>query len=280
MASAHLEKMELTSNMDSLCFYPHDGQDNDYGFFDILDDDEPFTSSPIGIPSGSDRYIKDQLPGSLEDFPPILNPIMVEQIVEEGLPWSMQDMQWNRLFASSRDGGSFGAFMRNVRGHQSTIIVARTNDGHIVGGFATEQWSGRKSNNGCNLSNHAFLFSVSSSSAEDNSNSPVGQSSYIPGIDMFGSSPTSTLGFEHASRILFGENDKNHVAIHKQHNNRMFKQVCQVGNKYIAMGDGGDVDSFGLSIGSSFSKGSTSISVTNKENLTIIEFEVYGFSEA
>ena len=75
--------------------------------------------------------------GSAYVTPPILTPYMVNTIVEEGLPWSIQDTQWDRLFASSCGGTSFGTFMRCVRGRGEAIIVAKTSDGSIVGSYAT-----------------------------------------------------------------------------------------------------------------------------------------------
>merc|ERR1712194_409105 len=68
---------------------------------------------------------------------------------------------WERLFASSRDGQSFGTFMRRVRGHSQTIVVAKTSDGRIVGGYATDVWSGRKQPSRTeDDASHAFLFVV------------------------------------------------------------------------------------------------------------------------
>jgi len=84
------------------------------------------------------------------------------------LPWSMQDSRWNRLFAAARDDvdgpSSFVTFMRRVRDHDQTIIVAKSSTGRIVGGYATNVWSGRRRNNTKqqHSKDYDFLFVVKS----------------------------------------------------------------------------------------------------------------------
>jgi len=261
--------------------------DDDYGeFIDLDADDEavPFERLPSDEDSGTPSIsvcssrIEDTNPDSLTTSPPILTSSMVDAIVEEGLPWSMQDVQWDRLFASTRDGTSFGTFMRRVRGHGQTIIVAKTSDGRIVGGYATDVWSGRKQPTGSeDQASNAFLFMVDQPAAKTKRPVTATGHTFIPGLGEFGTSPTSIFDFDvHQPSVP----EKPQVEIfkpsHSQHTNAGLKQACQIGNKFISMSDGdGDLS---LVIESSFTRG-VARTREDSEEFTVVEFEVYGFSE-
>lgn len=274
----------------------HDEQpfemEDDYGFYEDLDSDDdtvalaPLPSdedSALSIPICGTR-IEDENPESLVTSPPILTPFMVDAIAEEGLPWSMQDTQWDRLFASSRDGTSFGTFMRRVRGRGQTIIVAKTSDGKIVGGYATDVWSGRKQP-ACSQdeASHSFLFVVDAPAAKaKQAVTPTEAHTFIPGLEEFGTSPTSAFDFDFHQLSLSPHkhrDEKPHVEIfkpsQKQQTNAGLKQACQIGNKHISMTDGNGLS---LVIENSFSRGNT-CTREDREEFTIVEFEVYGFSE-
>lgn len=256
-------------------------QEDDYGFFvdDCPDDRTP--CSPLLFSEIKeeiiDHIIEDDVSSVIADSP-ILRPMMVRQIVEEGLPYSLRGMRWNRLFRLSRDGASFGQFMRKVRGQSNTVIVARTSHGNIIGGFATEPWSGRrKAGAPCErfAGHRAFLFS-SNQRYEQKGCTHIQKSSFIPGFEPFGRSPTSTMLDIPASGLLSTNGSAGHVAIRKPSHLTNFKHVCQIGNKYIAMGIG-DMTSFGLCISNSFSRGSTSLLLEDDYDFEIAEFEVFGF---
>lgn len=233
--------------------------------------------SAISISVCSSR-IEDKNPDSLVTSPPLLTSSMVDAIVEEGLPWSMQDTQWDRLFASSRDGTSFGTFMRRVRGHGQTIIVAKTSDGKIVGGYATDVWSGRKQQtNSQDEANNAFLFVVDQPATKTKRSQNSAGQTFIPGLGELGTSPTSIFDLDFHVPV----SEKPHVEILKpsqkqQTSNAGLKQACQVGKKLISMSDGdGELS---LVIDSSFSHG-VAFTREDREEFNIVEFEVYGFSE-
>ncbi|KAL3761207.1 hypothetical protein ACHAWU_000302 [Discostella pseudostelligera] len=173
-----------------------DDSDDDYGFFldadnayNYDDDDDDSTDNDNSsefvtyCPSHeliyASRIIDIANPHSLHSHPPILSPSMVDTIVEHGLPWSMQDSRWNRLFAASRDdvddgSSSFVTFMRRVRDQDQTIIVAKTSTGRIVGGYATNVWSGRRrTKQQQNSNHHDFLFVVESSTTTTSTKSKL-----------------------------------------------------------------------------------------------------------
>jgi len=275
---------------DELCAFE---MEDDYGFYEDLDSDEecdttvgggmvtPLTEeeeSVVSIPVCSTR-IEDQDIESLSTSPPILTPFMVDAIAEEGLPWSMQDTQWDRLFASSRDGPSFGTFLRRVRGQEQTVIVAKTSDGKIVGGYATDVWSGRKQGS---PDGHSFLFSVeppSKQGAKPRAVPPTGghHHTFIPGLEEFGTSPTSAFDFDlHAMSSSPSPHKQHqpHVEIFKT---KHLANAAKLSNKLISMCD--ESGNLSLVIENSFSCGNTYTRENDREEFTIVEFEVYGFSE-
>ena len=209
---------------------------------------------------------------------------MVDMIVEDGLPWSVQDTQWNRRFVSSRDGESFSTFMRSVRGHDQTIIVAKTSDGRIFGGYATNVWSGRKQSEASSQgseTNHSFLFAIEPPSNKTKHLPPIStNTSFIPGLGDLGTSPTSALDFDfgHLSLSKYHDNNKKkkpHVNIFKP--SQKFKQACQISNKMISMVD--DDTNLSLSIENSFSRGVSCTRDDRQEEFTIVEFEVYSLED-
>jgi hypothetical protein len=284
--SAHEEAFQ----MDEQCAFE---MEDDYGFYEDLDSDEECDTS-VGtggmmtpLPSGSDEEssvmsipvcstrIEDEDIESLSTSPPILTPFMVDAIAEEGLPWSMQDTQWDRLFASSRDGTSFGTFLRRVRGHGQTIIVAKTSDGKIVGGYATDVWSGRKQGS---QDGHSFLFMVEPPSKKGAQPRAVTPTTFIPGLEEFGTSPTSAFDFDLHEMSLSSSphkvhDGKPHVEIFKT---KHLANAAKLSNKLISMCD----ESGNLSLNiENFSCGNTSTRENDREEFKIVEFEVYGFSE-
>lgn len=261
--------------------------EDDYGFYEDLDaDDEtvgvvPLSDeeSALSIPVCGSR-IEDENSDSLLTSPPILTAQMVDAIAEDGLPWSMQETQWDRIFSSSRDGSSFGTFMRSVRGHGQTVIVAKTSDGKIVGGYATNVWSGRKQPAGSQDDSHAFLFMVEPPASKTSEPATPVAHTFIPGLGELSSSPTSAFDFDFHQLSVSSpkhRNDKPQVEFFKPSQaNAGFKQACQLGKKLVSMSnENGDLN---LVIENSFSNGGVSHS-GEKEDFAIVEFEVYGFSE-
>lgn len=265
----------------------------DYGFFEDIDVDDDPAAALVPLPPSDDGSAC-ALPIAVcgariaddddRESPPIITQCVADTIADRGLPWAMQDTPWERLFASSRDGQSFSTFMRRVRGHGQTIVVARTSDGRVIGGYATDVWSGRKQPvRTQDEAGHAFLFVVAERPAAEDGAAPRPGDSFIPGLGELGTSPTSAFDFDLHQPTPKRRDDRPRVDIFKpspkQHASAgggSLKQACQMGNKCISMTDeNGDLS---LVIESSFSRG-VACTRAGREEFTVVEFEVYGFSE-
>mmetsp|Transcript_10399 Transcript_10399/g.13930 ORF Transcript_10399/g.13930 Transcript_10399/m.13930 type:complete len:277 (+) Transcript_10399:204-1034(+) len=254
-------------------------QDDDYGFFLDEDVDSDCDSLSSDHDTSDLDALAAQLPNepseSLRSSPPILSVFMVEQISNLGLPSSLQDHMWNRLYSSSRDGDSFGTFMRKVRGFSCTLVVAMTSRGEIMGGFTTAPWSGRKKEQGTS-SSESFLFKVGLSAKE--------QSCFIPGFEPYGKSPTTTVLGAHHGPSLSSICSEEYVSVYRCQEADQYTQTCHIGNKRLTIG--GKDGSLGFCVSDCFSRGctspcdvyGTSSPLASSENFDIVEFEVYGFS--
>jgi hypothetical protein len=248
---------------------PSFDMDHDYGFFEMEDfDDLKDTRDENFICDDDDR-------SAVEEPSSILTPSIIEQL-------SLQTDEWECLFSSTRDGPSFGTFMRHVRGHMRTIVLAKAVDGQIYGVYATDAWSGRGRTAG--RSDETFLFEVPTSAAKRGQMSPLAQpsshasfGSFIPGLDnLMGSSPTSAIDFDTANISSSSKTVGASIDVVKSSSTTCgFNQVCQLSNKFIGVSDG----EVSFSIEGSFSRGSTQSATQNRKEFDIVEFEVYGLLE-
>jgi hypothetical protein len=129
----------------------------------------------------------------------------------------------------------------------------------------------------------AFLFEVPSSSVKKAQMSPLAQpsshgsfGSFIPGLDknLMGTSPTSAVDFDMANLSL-GHKSAAIDIVKSSSTTCGFKQVCQLGNKFIGMSDG----EVSFAVESSFTRVSTEGSSKDRREFDIVEFEVYGVLE-
>jgi len=315
----------------------------DFGFYEDLDDDDDnndvvgidsttfalMTSSSSNLFSGpptpssdittscSCSLIDDPQPATLTSYPPILSSTTIDQLLNEqhALPWSLQENNWVRLFSSSRDGTSFGHFMRSVRNVANTIVVAKTSSGMVVGGFSMDVWSGRKQvgGDGGGEQNHnaSFLFVVEPPPPPPVGDNKVEVSSsqqqqqlrvkrFIPGLEDLASSPTGVLEFNFDALSLSSSdksttNNKEEEEVHifkpsSPTRQAPLKQVCQLGNKFISLGEDDADDSTNdtgmknlLTIENSFSKGEVIMTLNDgrciMEEFDVVNFEVYCLSD-
>jgi len=106
---------------------PSFDMDHDYGFFEMED---------LGDTKDmSGNHVLDEDDRSRNEPSKLLSLSIVEQL-------SLDNDPWECLFSSSRDGPSFRMFLRHVRGHARTILIAKAKDGPIYGAYTTHPWSG------------------------------------------------------------------------------------------------------------------------------------------
>ena len=229
----------------------------------------------------------------LRSSPRLLTESQMRQIRDEGLHSTAQIMRWHRSYSLSRDGDSFRTMMEKCGGYRHTIIVCRTADGDILGGYADEAWKlgGINSFFG---GGRAFLFAtrpdlsdedrewidmksgIGTSRSKQVSVGSKGRSKDI-NIDDQGINANTTRSKGQADC----SNDPR-IYVFPWTGTNTYSQVCSVESEKLAMGGGG---SFGFIVQEHFSKGSTGPCATfNNPRLIrdpsgcfeIVDLEVYG----
>ncbi len=152
---------------------------------------------------------------SLEDHcPRILTKDMMQQL-HSCLPESLQMNSWHRCFALGRDGDSFIKLLDSCSAFTYTLLVIRTVEGHVLGGFASQPWQ----------------------AASDRSTKPgayygTGQSF------LFASCPEEGIsGLDAEARTTFSGTP---LQIFSWTGSNDYCQICDTHRQMICMGGGGD----------------------------------------
>jgi hypothetical protein len=230
------------------------------------------------ICAGEPVPLADEDADVLRSSPRLLNPVQMRRIRDEGLHSTAKIMRWHRPYSLSRDGDSFRTMMEKCGGYRHTIVVCRTSDGDVLGGYADEAWKlgGTSSFFG---GGRAFLFATRPD---------------LSGIDRkrtFAGSGGRSTGFHVADKgsnavVKAGDeaddSEDPSIYVFPWTGTNTYSQVCNVECEQLAMGGGG---SFGFIVQEHFSKGSTGPCATfNNPRLIrdpsgcfeIVDFEVYG----
>lgn len=73
--------------------------------------------------------------------PFILTPDQMRTIALNGLPASIAFAKWKRLYCLQRDGDSFTtSFLRKVKGVERTLLVIKTTNDEVMGGYSNSPW--------------------------------------------------------------------------------------------------------------------------------------------
>lgn len=197
----------------------------------------------------SDVTIQEEPPSKYPFSPYILSKEAMIKIAGRALPMSLIFSKWTRLYSLARDGDSFDAMLRLVKGRDKTLLVIRSTKGDVFGGFADTAWEVQhhsQHGGGFYGGGQSVLFQV-----VKNSSSP--------------------------------EED---VKVYKWTGLNRFCQICDQDKKMLAMGGGGKDGAFGLCIQDDFRIGSTGRCETfgnepllssGGESFDILDVEVWGF---
>lgn len=188
--------------------------------------------------------------------PYVLSVDEMQQIACNVLPRGIVYCPWQRLYSLARDGDSFDSFLRLIGSERQTLVVVRTKQNEIFGGFADSPWQ---------QSAHYFGGSSACLFRFDKV-SPSSQT--IPFDD-----PRDDYNPRTTVVRSFKWTGANH-----------YVQLCDPNHKMIAFGGGGDDGAFGLCIEQDFQIGSTGPCATfDNESLCeqgcfdVVDMEVWGF---
>jgi len=159
-----------------------------------------------------------------EASPYILTQTQMNEIAKHVLPETITYCRWRRLYSLGRDGDSFDGCLRIIGTSKRTLMVVRTTKGDVFGGYADAPWHSRHDSSTAKFygSASSCLYSFSSTKTR-NSSSPL-------------SSPINVYRWTGKNRYI---------------------QVCDVSNKMLAFGGGGDKGAFGLCLQEDFERGTT-----------------------
>jgi len=197
----------------------------------------------------------------IETIPAILSYEQMKEIHRNGLPPSVQLMTWKRVYSLSRDGDYFGTMMTLCQGYQNTLMVIKTTNGEILGGYADTPWSSGASQSQQSRSffgsGRAFLYTTSPNITQEEKD-------------------------EYDSIYRVGHKKNDEIYFYKWTGVNDYSQICDLEKGSFGMGGGGE---FGWFVERDFTKGSTGRCFTfSNPPLTpcgstfqILDLEVYGF---
>ena len=201
--------------------------------------------------SSDDDGVVVETDDEIENCPPILTYAQMHEIYSKGLPATVQLMTWRRCYSLQRDGDCFGTMFKKSSNYQHTLIVIKTTNGEILGGYADTPWKAQKS-------------------------SSVGKS-----MTFFGGGRTFLYATNPA--VQRSNSEDNGISLYPWTGENGYSQICNLDSGTLGMGGGG---AFGFIVQDNFMRGSSGACKTfNNPPLTsnhggsfeIVDFEVYGF---
>jgi hypothetical protein len=158
--------------------------------------------------------------------PYILSQTQMNEISRHVLPETIAYCRWRRLYGLGRDGDSFDGCLRIIGAEKRTLMVVRTTKGDIFGGYADAPWHSRHDSSTAKFygSASSCLYSFSSTLT------PLSKSA----------APRDSP-----------------IHVYRWTGKNRYIQVCDVSNKMLAFGGGGDKGAFGLCLQEDFQRGTT-----------------------
>ena len=245
--------------------YPSEDDDDLDDTNDVNDDCDETANNESKVESTSEALqIAPESIAHIKACPPILSEQNM-QYLQTFLPFSIRDYIWERRFVIGLHGDSFCTLLQKCDGYKNSVVVVRTTSGHILGGYASEEWRacndvvGRSYTTGsCSSTNLRNQFR-----SQRNSYYGTGQS-YI-----FGSSKAT------------GNNDGNEMTlcVYPWTGHNDYCQICDVDRSTLCMGGVGE---FGWIVSDNFTIGRTGPCATyqnppliDETTFRIADFEIY-----
>jgi TLD len=186
----------------------------------------------------------------------VLDQQKMNQIARFVLPRTIASCRWRRVYSLARDGDAFEACLSLVRREQRSLMVIRTDDNQVFGGYADSPW--RPYNGNYYGSAQACLWTFAKKTEEKNTT-----------ID----SPKIESSDQHQLRVFKWTGINRYI------------QLCDITHRILAFGGGGDSGCFGLCVEKEFQKGSTGPCATfgneplcDMELFQIADLEIWGFA--
>jgi hypothetical protein len=221
----------------------------------------------------------------MEDCPRLLSEAVMQYLTEHGLPVVIKMRRWVRAYSLARDGDSFEMMMTLVSPHKFSLMVVKTTQGEVFGGFVDSPWDSGKAF-GFYGGGQAFLFSLYQDPTFDYNGNGDGDG------DQQDSDNKNTRRHIKTSPKLSssslgeggGHQHEEQVTIYGWTGANTYFQVCDESKGSFAMGGGGADGTFGLCVEDCFWKGSTgpcdtygNAPLAKQQQFEIVDFEVYGF---
>lgn len=93
----------------------------------------------------------------LTECPRILTTEMIQTLREE-LPYAVRDNIWERVFAIGLHGDSFFTMTQQCQSIRHSVVVIRTTEGEVLGGYVNENWSAKRLSHEYYGSGQSFVF--------------------------------------------------------------------------------------------------------------------------
>lgn len=172
------------------------------------------------------------------------------------LPQPIAACRWKRVYSLARDGDAFEACLHFIRKEQRSLMVIRTSEKKVFGGYADSPW--RAANANYYGSAQACLWTfIANNTQHANTNK------------------------KRSNEKVNGETQ---LKVFKWTGINRYIQYCDITHQILAFGGGGEAGSFGLCVEKNFQMGSTgpcatfgNASLCNEEHFQIVDLEIWGF---
>ena len=221
------------------------------------DDESSDSEEVLGLEEEDELIIASD--DEIETCPSILSEEQMKYIQKKGLPPTLSSRTWNRMYSLQRDGDCFQTMFKKVSRHQHSLIIIKTADDDILGGYADTPWASQCSGvrrGGFFGGGRGFLFATNPLLSEEEETSQRDQ-----------------IGDDDAPISFFRWTGANE-----------YSQICDSDAGTLGMGGGG---SFGFFVQDNFTSGSSGACETFSNpplikssggSFDVVDFEVYVFT--